>query len=229
MTSGQFLFALWGTGEDLAHGLGAALAGVGAVDAVLNIADADVADAMLRLTTFDAPVEAVVTVTLPGDEAAAGVARVLAARADRIAGWRVDVATPLPPKPTEVGERAEGLANVAFLRRPADLPYEQWLDRWRGHHTQVAIDTQATFGYIQNRVVEPVTPDAPEIAAVVEEHFPIEALHDVHAFYGSGGDDAELGCRVGRLMQSVATFGADRDIDVVPTSRYRLIRGRVGG
>ncbi|HLS79356.1 MAG TPA: hypothetical protein VK083_21455, partial [Nocardia sp.] len=68
MTSGQFLFALWGTGEDLAHGLGAALAGVGAVDAVLNIADADVADAMLRLTTFDAPVEAVVTVTLPGDE-----------------------------------------------------------------------------------------------------------------------------------------------------------------
>jgi hypothetical protein len=45
-------------------------------------------------------------------------------------------------------------------------------------------------------------------------------MHDVHAFYGSGGDDAELASRMERLMASVARFGADRDLDLVPTSRF---------
>ncbi|MEV0706008.1 hypothetical protein [Nocardia aurea] len=80
---------------------------------------------------------------------------------------------------------------------------------------------------MQNRVIEPVTPDdgvgagIGEVAAIVEEQFPIEALTDPHAFYGTGGDTAELTERVGRMMASVATFGADRDLDVVPTSRHR--------
>ncbi|WP_343907335.1 hypothetical protein [Nocardioides aquiterrae] len=42
----------------------------------------------------------------------------------------------------------------------------------------------------------------------------------MHAFYGSGGDDAELHRRLGELMASVARIGADRDLDLVPTSRY---------
>ena len=45
-------------------------------------------------------------------------------------------------------------------------------------------------------------------------------MHDIHAFYGSEGSDEELGRRMTRLMESVATMGADRDLDVVPTSRY---------
>ncbi|MBF6266060.1 hypothetical protein IU463_29775, partial [Nocardia farcinica] len=105
-----------------------------------------------------------------------------------------------------------GLTNVACLRRPADLAYDDWLARWRGAHTEVALATQATFGYVQHRVLEPVTADAPEIAAVVEELFPIEALHDPPAFYGSGGDPAALGRRIEAMMASVATFGADRDL-----------------
>ncbi len=42
----------------------------------------------------------------------------------------------------------------------------------------------------------------------------------MHAFYGSGGDDAELNRRLTELMASVARFGADHDLDLVPTSRY---------
>ncbi len=45
-------------------------------------------------------------------------------------------------------------------------------------------------------------------------------MHDIHAFYGSNGDQDELDRRLTRLMASVATMGADRDLDVVPTSRY---------
>ncbi len=42
----------------------------------------------------------------------------------------------------------------------------------------------------------------------------------MHAFYGSDGDDQELHRRLTELMTSVARIGFDRDIDLVPTSRY---------
>ena len=73
---------------------------------------------------------------------------------------------------------------------------------------------------MQNVVVRPVTPDAPRIDAMVEELFPTAGMTDMHAFYGSGGDDTELNDRFTRLMTSVARFGADRDLDLVPSSRY---------
>ena len=56
--------------------------------------------------------------------------------------------------------------------------------------------------------------------AVVEELFPSAAMHDIHAYYGSGGDQAELDRRMTLLMDSVSTMGADRDLDLVATSRY---------
>ena len=112
------------------------------------------------------------------------------------------------------------LFRSAVLRRPDDLPREEWLRIWMVGHTPIAIRTQATFGYVQNIVLEAVTPDAPRIDAFVEELFPSAGIHDMHAFYGSGGDDAELNRRLTELMASVARFGADHDLDLVPTSRY---------
>ncbi len=82
------------------------------------------------------------------------------------------------------------------------------------------METQATFGYVQNRVLRALTDDAPHVDAVVEELFPSAAMHDIHAFYGSGGSQEELDRRLTRLMASVAVMGADRDLDVVATSRY---------
>ncbi len=70
-------------------------------------------------------------------------------------------------------------------------------------------------------MVRALTPDAPPIDAIVEELFPIEAVSDLHAFFGAA-DDADLGDRMGKMAASVARFGADRDIDTVPTSRYVL-------
>ena len=54
----------------------------------------------------------------------------------------------------------------------------------------------------------------------MEELFPSAGATDMHAFYGSGGDDAELNRRLTELMASVGRIGADRDLDLVPTSRY---------
>ena len=108
---------------------------------------------------------------------------------------------------------------------PDDLTHAQWLRYWHDTHTQVAIDTQATVGYVQNTVTEPLT-SGPRVDGLVEELFPMAAMTDRHAFWGSGGDDAELRHRVARMLDSVTAFGADRDIDVVPSSRYLYQLGR---
>lgn len=214
------VFALWGVGDLLAADFAPLAAVAAAVQA--NISDAAVQTAMLRITTFDAPVQAVVSVWWADAPRAEVAARVLGAVAEKVEGWHVEEATPIPPPVTAALERAPGLSNIAFLRKPDDLSRAEWLDRWRTHHTAVAIETQATFGYVQNVVTGPATAGAPDIAGIVEELFPLEALTDPHAFYGSGGDGAELARRIERLMSSVATFGGDRNLDVVPTSRYRL-------
>jgi hypothetical protein len=151
------------------------------------------------------------------------VGEALAAAVGRLAGWAVEERLPIPPPDVPDGERLDGLANVAVLRRPEELTREEWLHRWLVDHTPVAMATQATFGYVQNVVTGPVTPDAPRVDALVEELFPSAGMTDMHAFYGSAGHpdpDAELSDRLTRLMTSVGRFGADRDIDLVPGSRY---------
>jgi hypothetical protein len=187
----------------------------------VNVDDAHVADAQLRLSTYDAPVTGVVSVWTDDDPTE--TTRRLGARAGQIAGWVVEERTPLPPPPTPVGQRADALANIALLRIPHGMDREVWLDRWLNHHTQVAIDTQATFGYVQNVVVAELTPGEPRVDALVEELFPMAATTDLHAFYGSDGDETELARRMTLMLGSVATFGAHENIDVIPTSRYELL------
>ncbi len=108
---------------------------------------------------------------------------------------------------------------MAFLRRPEHIDEQTWLRRWHLDHTSVAIETQSTFGYVQNAVVRPLTATSPPLTAIVEELFPIEAVHDVHAFFGAA-DDKDLADRMGRMLASTGAFGADQNIDTVPTSRY---------
>ena len=83
----------------------------------------------------------------------------------------------------------------------------------------MAIETQSTFGYTQNLVVRALTPAAPEIAGIVEELFPAEAMTDLKAFFGAADDD-DLQNRVSRMVASTTAFGANENIDTVPTSRY---------
>ena len=191
----------------------AAASSYGARSVQLNVSDDAVAGG-LRLTVLDPPAVAFVTAT--GDDLhGEGLAGALGAAE----GWWVETAEPVPPRATPDGERLDALAQVAVLRLPDGVEVDEWVTFWKGHHTQVAIETQGTFGYVQHRVLEAL-PGSPPVAAVVEEHFPMAGLTDLHAFYGSDGDDAELGRRIERLMESVSRLGADRDIDVVPTSRY---------
>lgn len=220
------MYALWGTdlpGAVHDPALHEHLRRVGVIRLQVNVDDEDVAAAM-RIPAADEPVAALVS-TWGGspDEVAAALGGL--APVTRVAGWEVEERRPIPPEETWDGTRVDTLANIALLRRPDELTHEEWLHRWLVDHTPVAIATQGTFGYVQNVVVGAVTADAPAVAALVEELFPSEATTDIHAFYGSGGSDAELSDRMERMMASVARFGADRGLDLVPTSRYLYALG----
>jgi hypothetical protein len=189
----------------------------------VNVRDDAVRNSLMTLTTLEPPVVGFVTVWTQqsyGDQVRAAIAR-LEKECDDVTAYLVTESAPLPPPDTAPGERTPGLANIALLRRPADLDEATWRQRWHIDHTPVAIATQSTFGYTQNAVVRPLTQGAPVIDAIVEELFPIEATRDLHAFFGAA-DDADLRDRMERMVASTAAFGANRDVDTVPTSRYVL-------
>jgi len=223
------MFALWGdelASTLLAPALRSALAGLGVERLQVNVDDAPVAAAM-RIPAGQEPIKALLSTW--GGGAADAVASVLSAlpRVRRVTGWEVEERRPIAPAETWDGSRLDALANVALLRRPPELTHDEWRHRWLVDHTPVAIATQGTFGYVQNIVVGPITPATVEaasleepVAALVEELFPTAAITDIHAFYGSDGTDADLADRMERMMASVGRFGADRGLDLVPSSRY---------
>jgi hypothetical protein len=199
-----------------------ALLGLGVAGLTINVRDTVVSTSLMTLTTLDPPAAAVVSIWTQQSygEQIAHALRLLAAECDHLAAYLVTESTPLLA-PAELGSRTAGLANIALLRRPAGLEYATWLQRWQHDHTPVAIETQSTFGYTQNAVVRALTPDAPHLAGIVEELFPIEAITDLKAFFGAA-DDADLQQRLSRMVASTSAFGANENIDTVPTSRYVL-------
>jgi hypothetical protein len=187
----------------------------------INVRDAVVRGSLMTLTTLDPPVVGFVTLWAHqcyGDAVTAALSR-LTSEAEHADAYLVTESVPLPAPLTAEGARTDGFANIALLRRPDDLDEATWLRRWHIDHTPVAIETQSTFGYTQNAVVRTLTPGAPAIDAVVEELFPEAALTDLHAFFDAPDDD-ELNRRMTRMVASTSAFGANRDVDTVPTSRY---------
>jgi hypothetical protein len=198
-----------------------ALLGLGIAGLAVNVRDSVVGHSLMTLTTLDPPVAAVVSLWTQqcyGEQTTAAL-DLLAAECEQLGAYLVTESVPLKAPPVKLGSRTTGLANIALLRRPADMDQATWLNRWQLNHTSVAIETQSTFGYTQNWVVRTLTPDAPGIAGIVEELFPAEAITDLKAFFGAA-DDNDLQNRLGRMVASTTAFGANENIDTVPTSRY---------
>ena len=198
-----------------------ALLDLGLPGVAINLRDAPVRNSLMTLTTLDPPVQGLVSLWTDqhyGEQVRAAL-DILRPHADRLAAYLATESVPLRPPACPQGERSAGLANVALLRRPEQMDEATWLTRWQRDHTPVAIATQSTFGYVQNYVVRPLTQDAPPVSAIVEELFPIEAVSSLHAFFGAA-DDADLTDRMGRMIASTAAFGANENIDTVPTGRY---------
>lgn len=191
------------------------LRAAGATAVQANVPDPAFAGAM-SLQSFPVKVTAILSVIAPDDVAITAALEGVALAG----GWEVSERIPLAPPEVADGERLSAMANMALLRKPEAMAYDDWLAHWHGPHTKVAIETQDTFGYVQNRVLRTVIDGSEPLAALVEEHFHEAAATDIHVFYGSGGDKAELRRRLDLMVASVTAFGANRDLELLSTARY---------
>jgi hypothetical protein len=205
--------------------LGPQLANLAAVHGLrMTVADSAVAAAAARRIESHTPVpDAVLSLWVDFAGAAALWEPLIDAHVSRRTGYLVAEAEPLVNQQAHScapGERMHGMCQVVFMSRPAQQDRNEWLNVWKDSHTQVAIDTQATFGYRQNLVVSNLTDETLVCDAVVEENFPPEAMVSDHAFYGSGGDDVVLQQRMTAMIESCARFIDFEKIDVIPMSEY---------
>jgi hypothetical protein len=210
--------------------LAAQLLQAGVRHAQLNIDDADVAPAAGIRQVANAPLpEALLQIWL--DSAIAlrrqPIDALVAAVAARHDAYLVTESQPLrnerhAPAP---GQRTHGFAQIALLKKPPRLGYDEWLANWHDRHTPVAIETQSTFEYRQNVVVRALTPGARPYDAIVEECFPPEAMDNPQAFFDAVGDADKFQRNLDRMMASVGRFLDLGTIDVLATSQYHLSPG----
>ncbi len=197
---------------------------LGALGVQLNISDEAVSAAAPTVSATRPQTEAFVSLWLhtanaerrrPFDDA-------VAQAASRFAAYLVTESQPLANTrhPSAPGQRTTGFAQVAMFACPPRLARAQWLELWLAQHTQLAIDTQSTFFYVQNVVARALTFDAPPFDAIVEEGFPQEAFGSQSGFYGAAGDKEKLRRHRAAMFESTQRFiDADR-LDVVQTSQW---------
>jgi len=231
----KLIYTLWKrdaeTGDEFRDALlGTLLPKLGALGAVkrmrLTVADSAVAPAFHKRLQGCQPLpDAVLSVYVDenggGDKALVDSAVDAGSHASQ--SYRVSEKQPLnkPPYTAVPGARVYGFCQVVFLQRPARLSEAQWLELWQGQHTQVAIDTQATFAYRQNIIEKAFNENSPVLHAMIEENFPPEAMSSEQAFYGAK-DDVDLKARQRTMIESCARFIDFDKIDVIPMSEYHF-------
>lgn len=197
---------------------------LGALGVQLNVSDEAVSAAAPTLSATRPQMEAFVSLWLhtANAEPRKPFDDVVAQAASRFAAYLVTESQPLVNTlhPGAPGRRTTGFAQVALFARPPRLARAQWLELWLAQHTQLAIDTQSSFYYVQNVVARTLTFDAPAFDAIVEEGFPQEAFGSQAGFYGAVDDKEKLRRHRAAMYESTQRFiDADR-LDVVQTSQW---------
>jgi uncharacterized protein (TIGR02118 family) len=98
------------------------------------------------------------------------------------------------------GEPSPGVRRMSFLHRADGISREEMSAHWSDVHAPLArVHHPAIWRYVQNTVVEPLTPGAPDIDAVAELHFRSrEDLRD--RFYDSDEGRRIIGEDVRRFL-----------------------------
>ncbi len=210
-------------GRQLTEQLAPKLKQLGCNKLRISVIDSAVTPAMTRLTENSGPaMDAMISLWLDSSVYREPFEQAIDKHVARKVGYLVTESEPLvnDNAPRDENNRVEGMCHVVFLTHPPRLNYDQWLDIWHNSHTQIAIDTQSTFGYRQNVIVRALTYGAPLFDAIIEENFPIGAMESEHVFYEAEGDDAKLADNQKAMMDSVMRFIDFDKIDIIPTSEY---------
>lgn len=170
--------------------------------------------------------DAIVSVWLDSYLQRAEVEAVLQAYCHGMRSFLVTESEPLKASASDIGVeigsgmRSNGMSEVVFLQRPERLSEAEWLDIWHNSHTQIAIDTQCTYGYRQNVVARSLSEGGPKIDAIIEENFEEKAIHSRAAFYDAENDEALYKSREQAMIESCMRFIDFDKIDCIPMSEY---------
>ncbi len=189
----------------------------------INVIDEAVAPAEpLRIIASKPPIDGLISMWVDTAIKRQPLEEVIEKAVARMVGYLVTESVPMVDRITAVndGERVPGMNSVVFLTKPSRLSYEDWLTIWHGSHTQIAIDTQWTFGYKQNVIVRPLTYAAPPYDAIIEENFPDEAMTDPQAFYDAVGDEEKRQKHEQEMIESCMRFIDFDKLDRILMSEY---------
>lgn len=191
----------------------------------INIADDDVkAAAELVQTNYSQNPDAIVFIKVTSQYHSENIVQILRTMANKVDGFIVSESIILQDGSKDhTGKRSEGFSQIVFLEKPIEMTEFDWFDHWTHHHTKIAIETQSNFTYIQNTIVRPLQNDSPNFIAVIEECFPSEAMSNPSIFYNADDDSELLLNNTKLMMESCSRFIDFQKIEVIPTSRYRMI------
>ena len=191
----------------------------------INIADENVNEAAaLAQTNYSQNPDAIVFIKVASQYYSENIISILQSFATKVEGFIVSESIILQDDSKDhQGKRSEGFSQVVFLEKPLEMTEFDWFDHWTHHHTKIAIETQSNFTYIQNTVVRPLQKDSPNFIAVIEECFPSEAMSNTSIFYNAENDSELLLKNTELMMDSCSRFIDFQKIEVIPTSRYRMI------
>ena len=191
----------------------------------INIADEDVNEAAaLAQTNYSQNPDAIVFIKVASQYYSENIISILQSFATKVEGFIVSESIILQDDSKDhQGKRSEGFSQVVFLEKPLEMTEFDWFDHWTHHHTKIAIETQSNFTYIQNTIVRPLQNNSPNFIAVIEECFPSEAMSNPSIFYNADDDSELLLNNTKLMMESCSRFIDFQKIEVIPTSRYRMI------
>jgi hypothetical protein len=198
---------------------------LGARRIALNVADEHVAaKRAARIARVQPEIGAVVSFWVDDVDERSPLEGALARRAERLAGYSVleSVALANTARRAAPGERTPGINVVACIAAAPGLSRGQFLEHWLERHRAVALETQATYAYVRNVVVRPLTANAPAWDGIVEEGFPAEAVGDPMLWYKAGGSQELLQQRLARMIASCREFLDLARVEQHPLSEYVL-------
>ena len=191
----------------------------------INIADADVEPANnLAQSNYPPAPNAVIFIKVKSYFLADTLESFLEKIASKVHGFVVSESIILDnSEKSPLGSRSEGFSQVVFLEKPETMSAFDWFDHWINFHTKIAIQTQSNFIYVQNTVVRPLQKASPSFIAIIEECFPSEAMTDQEVFYNAKNNPEQFAKHAQIMMESCEKFIDFKKIEVIPTSRYRII------
>ena len=116
-------------------------------------------------------------------------------------------------------ERYPGTVQLCCFRCPTDLSEQALVDHWYGEHTTIAIHTQNTEGYRQNRVLDHW---GHQLDGIVEEYFPIECADSLTDFFADGDKPEAMMANIEKL-----TASSEKILDLDQSSVIHLTETRL--